>query len=177
MKYITTTIFVTALLACAPARAAIDVFLCIPEIPGESTDVVFPNCTEVMSISDAAFLEAGEPEARDLRITKRQDSSTLPLRRAFAAGTLISQATVNFRKAGGAGPTQAYTAIKLLDVTVTSFATAASSGDDVPGESISLSARRIEYMYRKQQATGQLLPPTYVCWNLTTNAVTNAQCP
>jgi type VI protein secretion system component Hcp len=164
------------LLACAPARAAIDVFLCIPDIPGESTDVVFANCTEVVSFSDAAFMEAGEPEARDLRLTKRQDSSTLPLRRAFVAGTLIAQATVNFRKASGTGPTQAYAALRLLDVTVTSFATTASSGDDIPGESISLSARRIEYMYRKQQSSGQLLPPTYVCWNLTTNAVTTSQC-
>ena len=42
---------------------------------------------------------------------------------------------------------------------------------------VRLTAERIEYSYRKQDASGAFLPAVLGCWNLTTGAFTNGACP
>lgn len=177
MRRITSAFFAIALLACGTAHAAIDVFLCIPPIVGESTDAAFNDCIDTTFGSEAAFLEAGEAEPRDVRFGKFFDSTSGPLRRGFVNGTVWDSATFYLRRAGQTGGNPAYAHIKLIHARLTSMATTFNSGDDFPAESLSLTGERIEYMHRKQSQAGALQPPTYVCWDIALQTATNAQCP
>jgi len=179
MRHITFSLFCAGLLACSPARAAIDMFLCLPPpFVGETTDPGFPNCIDVLAVSDAAFQEGDVAEPRDLRITKFVDFTSVPLRRVFVEGTHLDDAILYIRAAGApvAGPNGAHISIKLIRATVTSFASSTNGGEDRSTETLSLRGRQIQYMYRRRNGTGQLQPPTYTCWDVMSGNATPSQC-
>jgi hypothetical protein len=67
MRHTTFSLVAAGLLACSPARAAIEMFLCLPPpFVGETLDSGFQNCIDVLGYSDAAFQEADVAEPRDL---------------------------------------------------------------------------------------------------------------
>jgi type VI protein secretion system component Hcp len=171
MRCIPFSIFAAGVLACGPAHAAMDMFLCLPApLVGETTDSGFPNCIDVLAVSDAGFQESDVAEPRDLRITKYQDLSSVPLRRHFVNGDNIDEAILYVRPAGStvSGPNGAFISIKLIDPRVTSFASNFTGGEDRATETLSLRGRQIQYMYRRRLPTGQLQAPTYSCWDVTT---------
>jgi type VI protein secretion system component Hcp len=179
MRHVTSALFAVALFASAPAHAAMDLFLCIASpYTGETQDSGFPNCIDVISVSDAAFTEGTSPEVRDLRLTKFLDASSTVLRRAFVQRSVIQDATLYVRSAGTSGGASAAThSIKLFDLMVTSMSSNFSGGEDRVTETISLRAiSRIEYMYRREVQVGPPPAPTYVCWNVVGNTATNARC-
>jgi type VI protein secretion system component Hcp len=177
MRHTTFSLFAVGLLACSPARAAIDMFLCMPPLVGETQDSGFQNCIDVLTMSDAAFQEGNLAEPRDLRINKYVDTSSMALRRIFVDGTELDEAILYIRTTGAvAGPSGAHISIRLIQATVTSFAGSIGGGDDRAVETVSLRGQKIEYMYRRKGGAGPLLPPTYTCWDVTTGQVTASQC-
>lgn len=137
-------------------------------------EIAFAGCIQVQTPSEAVFVEAGAPEARDVRFAKFLDSTSLPLRQAMLQGTALPSATLRFRKPGMSTGTITYSSIKLSPARVTSMATLLGAE---PSEAVSLSGERLEYMFRKQGIDGSLLPPGYVCWEPAAGTVTNAPCP
>jgi type VI protein secretion system component Hcp len=179
MRHTTFSLLAAGLLACSPARAALDMFLCLPPpLVGETTDPGFQNCIDVLSYSDAAFLEADVAEPRELRVTKYVDFTSVPLRRYFVEGANMDEAILYVRQTPlvAAGPAGAHMSIKLIDVIVTSFANSTGGGEDRSTETLSLRGRQIEYMYRRKGTGGQLQPPTYTCWDVTTGNAATGPC-
>lgn len=175
MNRILFALMVGGLCAAAPARAEVDAFLCIQGVTGESNDSGFPTCSPVYNASEAMFIEAGGPETRDVRFTKFLDSASRTMRQAMLAGMVLPTTTLNFRHPSANAATDVFASIVITQPRVTSMAT--SFGGDRPTESVSLTGRRLQYMYRRQNLDGSLAPATYLCWDLATEAVTTSQCP
>jgi type VI protein secretion system component Hcp len=183
MHRIAAALFGIGLLACAPAHAAIDVFLCVPEptpavqqIPGESLDTNFRGCNDVLSFSTTGFVEGTGAEPRDLRFTKYLDSGSGPLIKAMVNGTVLTSSTFHFRKSGGAAAPQTFYTVRLVDSLVTSVAQSVSTGEDRATESVSLRPEQIEYSYRKSNPDGSLGTAVITCWNVAAGISGNGTC-
>lgn len=167
MRRITFAILTAGLLSAAPASAATDIFLCSPQIQGETLDTGFPGCSDVLEVSNAGFVEGNAAEPRDIRFMQYVDSTTVILHRLLATQDRLDEATFWFRRSGtGGGAAFAHMSLKLFDVSVTSMASSYSGGEDRATEATSFRAARIQYMYRKQVGSGSFGSPVYTCWNV-----------
>jgi len=136
-----------ALLASAPAWAAVDAYLYIDGVKGESKTI--QNAIELESSSWGAARgmssptgassdrEASAPSVSEIVVTKHVDSSSPMLTKCAATGCHYPSATLYVRKAGG-GQLQQY---QLSNVTLSRFN---ASGGDRPTESITLNFTKIE---------------------------------
>jgi type VI protein secretion system component Hcp len=177
MRHATPVLFALLLLGSGAAHAAANMFLCSQQLPGESPQVIAPGCIELVTASEAAFKEGTATETRDMRFTKYVDASSQVMRRFMVMGTRVTQATFGQYKQTGQAQPELYSHVKMFDVTITSIANDYSE-DGAGFETVSFSAPKVEYMYRKQNnQTGQLLTPTYLCWDRTRGTVTTNQCP
>jgi len=86
---------------------------------------------------------------------------------AAANGRRINEATLFVRQGGGAPG--GYLTMKLTDVLVSSYRTAASA-PDAPGDEFTLTFGRMEYSYLPRSATGSPAPPITGTWDFTTNS-------
>ncbi|HTR76748.1 MAG TPA: type VI secretion system tube protein Hcp [Gemmatimonadaceae bacterium] len=157
---------------------AIDMFLKLDGIDGESTDSKHKNEIEISSFSWGASnptsigsatggIGAGKVHLSDLNITTGMNKASPKLFLACSSGQHIATGTLSVRKAGG---TQLdYLTYTLTEVLVSSYNTSGGGGSDTPMESISLAFAKIEMSYAPQGADGKLGSPVKVGWNVTTN--------
>jgi type VI secretion system Hcp family effector len=133
----------------AAALAAVNAYLQIPGVDGESTDNAHKGWIEVASFqwsasrgmsagSASSGAGAGKASVGEIVITKQTDSASPKLFQAATSGRHFNQVVLEMRKAGG----QAYETYVLSDVMVASVR--ASSGGDRPMESITLDFARME---------------------------------
>jgi type VI protein secretion system component Hcp len=168
------------LLGWGPAQA--EIILCIAPlgggvtIQGESNLAGYANCIQVVAANDSAFLDAGSPEARDLRISKLLDSASLGLRRSLALGQNIPSASFNFITSGGGAVPPPFWVVRLVNAQVTSMSMAATEVDR-PVENLSFSAQKIEYTYRRLNPDGSVQSTAMSCWNLLTGTFASGTCP
>ena len=156
---------------------AVDYFLKIDGIPGESTDSKHKDEIVLTSfafgVSNAGSLSSGggggegKASFHDFNFTHKFDKASPLLMLACASGKHIPTATMTARKAGGRGGFE-FLFIKMNDVLVTSSQTQAS-GDDFPTEAVSLAFAKIEVDYKPQKANGSLGAATSFKWNLLQN--------
>lgn len=140
-----------------------DYFLKLDGINGESQDDKHSSEIQLLSFSLGGTNQgaggygqgsgAARSQVHDVSFTKRADTSTPALLKACFTGKSIGDAVVTARKAGGDAPVE-YLVIKLTEVFVTSYHTAAMDGNDVAIESGSLNFSKIEYNYTPQNADG-----------------------
>ena len=157
--------------------AAIDYFLKLDGISGESKDSKHKGEIEVLSFS---FVEtqsatpgvgggggAGKVHMSDFTFTARTSKASPQLFMHCAQGKHIKQAFLTARTAGGAQPV--YLNITLNDVLVSS--SGLGGGEDVaePHDSFSLEFAKISYDYAPQKADGSLDAPVHGGWDLTKN--------
>jgi type VI secretion system secreted protein Hcp len=151
----------TAAIAAAPADAAVDMFLKLDGIKGESQDKTHKDEVDVLSWSwGAAKGSAGQRASpnqvcsQQLSVTKYVDLATAGLTNNLVLGSTIPNATLTVRKAGDK-PLE-YLVIKLNGVLVSSLQTEGSGGDDRLTESINLafSGGTITYTPQKPDGTG-----------------------
>ena len=162
------------------AFAAVDMFIKIKGIPGESADKSHSQEIDILSIlwsnavqSSSAAGGASKMAPQDLlSITKYIDKATPKLFEALAKGEHIDEATIVVRKAGGT-PVE-YLKYTLQDIMVTSYSTGGSSADDRPTESISFNYGRIEVEYTELNADGTPGKITVQGWDYTKK---QAYCP
>jgi type VI secretion system secreted protein Hcp len=159
--------------------AAIDYFLKVDGISGESRDSKHKGEIEVLSFSfgethpgssgpgGGAGGGAGKVQMSDFTFTARTSKASPQLFQHCAQGKHIKQALLTVRKAGGTQ--QEYLKIKLNDVLVSSYALSSGGDDPVPDDSFSLRFRRISYDYAPQKADGSLDVPVHGGWDLTKN--------
>jgi len=147
--------------------AAVDIFLKINGIEGESTDDKHKNEIELESWSwglaqagsgthsGAGGSGAGKAHFQDLHCVSKVNKATPKLMLACATGQHIDEVNLCVRKAGG---TQLeYLKIKMTQVLISSYQSGgAQHGDLVPTDQYSLNYGKVEVQYTPQDAKGNL---------------------
>jgi type VI secretion system secreted protein Hcp len=162
--------------------AAVDYFLKIDGIDGESADAKHKNEIEVESWSwgetqtgSAAHGGgggAGKVAMQDFHFVVRTSKASPQLMLACATGQHLKMAVLTGRKAGD--KQQEFLKFTLTDLLVSSYQVKGetggdSGGDVVPTDQLSLNFARIEMEYKPQQADGTLDGPVKVGWDLKKN--------
>jgi type VI secretion system secreted protein Hcp len=149
-------------LGAGAASAAVDYFLKIDGIKGESFDKAHKGEIEVTSWSLGAThaaptgpgaRAAGKPCVSDIHFTKRVDIASPLLLANAVTGMVIPKATLVGRKAGGGQ--QEYLKIEMKDILVSSVSSGGPSGAD-PVEQFALSFSLLNLSYSLQDDTGKL---------------------
>jgi type VI secretion system secreted protein Hcp len=143
---------------------AVDIFLKLDGIKGESQDSKHKEEIDVMSYSFGASQSgtmaygggggAGKVQFQDLSFTHRVDKASPVLFLHCANGGHIKEATLTNRKAGK--EQQEYLVIKLYDVLVSSVQQSDSAGGDLPVDNVTLNFAKIEMEYKEQKKDGTL---------------------
>ena len=144
---------------------AVDMFLKLTEIDGESRDDQYAKWIEIESFSWGESQAstsgvgggggAGKVSMQDFHFATGFSKASVTLFLACASGQHIRDATLNLRKAGGDKGGETYLTWKLSDVMVSSYQTGASSGgSDVPMDQFSLNFAKVEVSYKEQKASG-----------------------
>jgi type VI secretion system secreted protein Hcp len=141
---------------------AVDMFIKIGDIKGESRDKTHAGLVDVlawswgMSNSGSAHMGggagAGKVNVQDLSFTKYIDKSSTNLMMACCKGSHYDEATLTVRKAGGT-PLE-YLKITLTEVMITSVSTGGSGGEDRLTENITLNFAKFKVTYQPQKADG-----------------------
>jgi type VI secretion system secreted protein Hcp len=157
--------------------AAVDYFLKLENIEGESTDDKHKNEIDVESWSWGETQSgthvggggggAGKVSMQDFHFTMKVNKATPKLMLACAVGEHIPKAILTCRKAGK--DQQEYLLITFSDLLVSSYQTGGSSGDVVPVDQISLNFSKIEVDYKPQKADGSLGSSVKVGYDLKAN--------
>lgn len=145
--------------------AAVDYFLKIDGIEGESQDSKHKNEIEIHSWSFGATQGgtsasgggggAGKVSLQDFHFVMRVNKSTPKLFLACASGEHIKNAVLTCRKAGK--DQQEYLKWTFSDFLVSSYQTGGSASSDVvPMDQISLNFSKIQTQYQEQKADGTL---------------------
>ncbi len=145
--------------------AAVDFFLKIDGIPGESKDSKLKDHIQVESWSWGESNTGsnavggggggGRVSMQDFHFTMLMNKASPKLMRACAAGDHIKEAKLICRKAGG--EQLEYLHITLSDLLVSSYQTGGSSGSGVlPIDQVSLNFTKIKVEYKEQNETGKL---------------------
>jgi type VI secretion system secreted protein Hcp len=141
-------IAVRVLLLCSPlaAAAAIDVFLKLPGIEGESLVNAHANEIDVLSWN-WGFSKTASNTVRmnDLWVTKYIDRATPSLMNKCSSGTTLSNAWLTCRRAGIV-PLE-FIKVELSNVSVTGVYEGGSGGEDRFLEFMSLGFRGIKFEY------------------------------
>ena len=164
------------------AFAAVDMFLKIDGIPGESTDKAHKDQIEVHSWSWGASNSgtvigtggegAGKTTGLDLTLGKSTDSTSPKIIEKLFTGGHVKDAELSIRKAGSSFDFAKY---KMTDVLITSFNTG-SSGDD-PEESFSLDFAKIEVAHTVIRSDGKPGTTTSTCWDFKANKACSVSTP
>jgi type VI secretion system secreted protein Hcp len=138
---------------------AVECFLTIEGIEGESQDAKHKGAIEVLSWSWAESQGdvggggvAGKVQMQDLHFTARVSKASPQLMLACAGGEHLKRAQLSCRIAG---KQQAeFLRVTLAEVLVRSFATSGSADDLLPLDQASLAYSTIEIEYQEQTPTG-----------------------
>lgn len=158
---------------------AIDMFLKLGEVEGESHDGVHTREIDIHSLSwgmaqpgsmhTGNSRGTGKIRIRDLSLTKSFDGSSPRLMMACSSGAHYSHAVLTVRNAGGDAPVP-YVTITLQDVMVTSYSTHATEGDELMHEQFSLTFGKVEVSYPLQSGAGiQEDGPVQYGWDIRKN--------
>ena len=151
-----------AAIAAPNAVAAVDMFLKIGDIKGESTDDKHKGEIDVLAWSWGLGPKASPGQkagsnstcAQQLSLTKYVDSATPPLITKAVLGATSGTAWLTVRKAGEKQPD--YLTVELNNVIVTSLSTGGSGGEERLTENVSLSFASATIKYKPQKADGSL---------------------
>lgn len=157
--------------------AAVDYFLKLQGIDGESTDSKHSGEIEVLSWSFGATQAgsfgagsgggAGKVQMQDFHFVMKVNKASPKLMLACATGEHIKSAKLTCRKAGG--DQQEYMSVTLSDALVSSYQTGGSAGDAIPTDQFSLNFSKIEYEYKPQKQDGTLDSPVKTGYDLKAN--------
>jgi type VI secretion system secreted protein Hcp len=159
---------------------AVDMFIKIKDIKGESTDKVHKEDIDVLAwswgLSQSGTTHtstgggAGKVNVQDLSITKYVDKSTTVLTNACSTGKHIPEAILFIRKAGDK-PLE-YIKITMTDCIVTSISQGGSSGGDERfTETVTLNFGKYKYEYTAQKKDGSAEPTQTFVYNIAQNTV------
>ena len=157
--------------------AAVDYFLKIDGIDGESQDHKHKGEIEIQSFSWGATNGgssahggghgSGRVTYQDFHFVMKTCKASPKLMLACSNGEHIKKAVLIARKAGK--EQQEYMKVTMSDVMVSSFQTGGSQGDVIPVDQISLDFGKIEVEYKEQKADGTLASAIKAGYDLKAN--------
>ena len=156
---------------------AVDMFMKIGDIKGESTDKKHPDQIDVLAwswgISNSGTTHqgggggAGKANVQDLSFTKYIDKSTPDLLLATCNGKHYDSATLIVRKAGEK-PLE-YLKITMTEVLITSVSQGGSGGEDRLTENVTLNFASVKLDYVEQKKDGSAGDKPSMNWNIAEN--------
>lgn len=156
---------------------AVDMFLKIKDIPGESTDSKHKDEIQIESWSfgesnPATFSGgggggAGKVQMQDFHFAMKTSKASPVLFLSCASGKHIQDAILTARS--GDNDQVEFMKWTLSDVLVTSYQVAGSADADVPMDQISLNFAKIEYDWTTRDEKGRAGTTTSAGWDLREN--------
>ena len=154
---------------------AVDYFLKLDGIPGESTDAKHKDEIDVLAFSWGVSHPkatgpggggAGKAVFEDLLVVARTSMASPKLWLACASGQHIKSAILTCRKPGKA-PFE-FLKITLTDVTISSYEIDGSD-EELPLDQVALAFAKVETVYTPQDPTGKAQPPVKAGWDVKQN--------
>jgi type VI secretion system secreted protein Hcp len=165
-------LWLAAVLVPLPARAALDMFLDIPGVTGESTRSGHTNQMDVLAwswgMSNSGTTHNGgttntvKADFQDLSVTKYVDNASTQLLLHCANGSHFATATLYVNKTG-----TNYLKITLTEVLVVSVSTGGSGGEDRLTENITLNFAKVQFDYTPTTPPG---PVVSFGWDIVASA-------
>jgi type VI secretion system secreted protein Hcp len=156
---------------------AVDMFLKIAGIPGESQDSKHKEEIQIHSFSWALSQSgsastgggagAGKSDFQDFSFAMPVSKASPKLFLACASGQHLSDATLTVRKAGG--DQVEFLVYKLTDCIVSTYQEGGDSGGDIPTDAFSLNFAKLEVSYRQQDPKGGIGDETKAGWDVKGN--------
>ena len=156
---------------------AVDMFLKITDVKGESKDSVHKDSISIDSFSWGATQTGtsshgtgaggGKVNMNDFHFVMRNNSASPTVFLYCANGRHLKDATLTCRKAGG--KQENFLIVKMSDVLISSYQTGGSQGGDVPMDQISLNYSKIEIDYLSQDEKGITKSAGKKWWDQKTN--------
>jgi type VI secretion system secreted protein Hcp len=142
---------------------AVDMFLEIPEVKGESQKRGHEDQIDIVSFSDGVVQHSnfailgkgaggGRAEFQDIHLVKYVDKASAMLWQACSNHKHFPKATIHFIK-HGEKPME-YFKVEMHDVVVSSLQTTGNSSGDNPTESVTLGCAKVTKTYTEQKADG-----------------------
>ena len=159
---------------------AIDVYLQIDSIKGESSDSTHKDWIECKSLawgviqpkSATASTGGGHTAERceheDIVLTKLVDLATPLLLQNCSSGKTFPKAKFEFFRANGNGDRIKYFEIELQNVLISAVEPSISEGD-ILSETVSLKYSQVKWKYLQQNVNGGAAGNTAGGWDLSTN--------
>jgi type VI secretion system secreted protein Hcp len=157
---------------------AVDMFLKIDKIPGESQDKLRKDQIDVLAwswgMSNSGSFHmgsgggSGKANFQDISLTKYVDQSSPILMLYCANGDHFPEAQLVVRKAGK-DPLE-YITIDMKKVMVSSVSTGGSGGEDRLTENISLNFAKVKVSYKRQTSDGSEAAENLFVWDIAGNA-------
>jgi len=158
---------------------AVDMFLKIDDLKGDSIDDKHPNEIQVlswswgMSQSGSTHMStgggSGKVNVQDLTFMKNIDTTTTNLIKSCCNGSHYKVALLTIRKAGGKSPVE-YLKITMKDLIISNISTGGSGGSDMITESVTLNFAKVTLEYTPQDATGNPGSVMSASWNIPANS-------
>jgi type VI secretion system secreted protein Hcp len=157
---------------------AVDYFLKIDGIEGESKDSIHKNEIDLISwswgesqtgtMSGGGGGGAGKVSMQDFNFVMKVNKATPKLILNCANGTHITSAKLTCRKAGTTQ--QEFLLYTFSNILVSSYQTGGSTGgDEIPSEQVSLNYTKMEIEYHEQNIDGSLGGAIKAGWDLKAN--------
>jgi len=156
---------------------AVDMFLKIGDIKGESLDKVYKDWIDVLawswglSQSGTAHMGpgagGGKVSIQDMSFTKFVDRSSANLMLKCCNGKHYPEATLVVRKSGET-PLEYYK-VKMTDVMISSISTGGSGGEDRVTENVSLNFAKVQVLYTPQKPDGTKDAGVEMVWSIAEN--------
>jgi len=149
---------------------AVDMFLKIDGIPGESQDKTYRDAIEVLAWNWGATgsdsirpgsSAAGRPNIKGFSFVKGVDRATPRIYESLMQGKHIKDCTFSCRKPG---EKDKYLEIKMLDCLLSSVSTGCEIGEGRPTENVILLFNKVQLDYYYKDASG--VKPVSFKWDL-----------
>lgn len=157
---------------------AVEMFLDLDTVPGESQAKGFTNKIDIFSfslgasnptsVSTGTGSGAGKVDISSMSIQKVVDKASTKLFLGCCQGTHFTKGKLTVREAGGDSPVE-YLVLDFTQVFVDSISWGGATGGDKPSESVSFSFASIQMTYQEQQAAGSGQKAGQAGWNLQQN--------
>ena len=158
---------------------AVEIFLKLDGIEGESTKSGAENYIEIFSFSNGASNPssvafgtgsgAGKVDLSSLSLQKQLDKSSPMLFLNCCNGKHIATGNMIVREATGDTTTKIYYQYDMTEVFVDSISWGGAAGGGKPSESLSLSAKSLKISYWSQGSDGTLTGPIQAGWDVSKN--------